>query len=73
MMPPKAVTIASIVNWLLAGLSIVSFSFVTYYMYSPYVMMFIYCGVTFILSIVYSAMSIDIKGLSVRKVQMHLQ
>lgn len=73
MMPPLAVTVASIVNWLLAGLTIIAFYFVTYSMGSPYVMLFIYCGVTFILSIVFAIISIDIKGLSVRKVQMHLQ
>lgn len=73
MMPPMAVTAASIVNWLLAGLTIIAFYFVTYCMGSPYVMLFIYCGVTFVLTIVFSCMSIDIKGLSVRKVQMHLQ
>lgn len=73
MMPPLAVTAASIVNWLLAGATIIAFYFVTFSMGSPYVMLFIYCGVTFILSIVFACMSIDIKGLSVRKVQMHLQ
>lgn len=73
MMPSSAMTVASIINWILAGMSIISFSFVTSTMTSPYVMMFIYCGVTFILSIVFSAISINIKGLSVRKVQMQLQ
>lgn len=73
MMPASAVTVASIINWLLAGISIISFSFVTATMTSPYVMMFIYCGVTFVLSIVFTVISIDIKGLSVRKVQMQLQ
>jgi hypothetical protein len=73
MMPGKGVAVALVINWLLAGCSIIAFSFVTYVMTSPYVMLFIYCGITFILSIVFSVISIDIKGLSVRKVQMHLQ
>ena len=73
MMSPFHVTVALVLNWVLAGVSIASFSFVTYYMSNPYAMMFIYCGVTFVLSIVFSCVSIDIKGLSARKVQMHLQ
>lgn len=73
MMPAHKVMLASVLNWILAGLSIVSFSFVTASMKNPYVMMFIYCGVTFILSIVFTCISINIKGLSVRKVQMQLQ
>jgi MFS family permease len=73
MMPASAVTAALIINWVLAGLSIIAFSFVTNAMKSPYVMLFIYCGVTFVLSIVFSCISINIKGLSVRKVQMQLQ
>lgn len=73
MMPAHKVMLASVLNWILAGLSIVSFSFVTASMKNPYVMMFIYCGVTFILSIVFTVISINIKGLSVRKVQMQLQ
>lgn len=72
MMPNKAVTVASVINWLLAGLSIVAFSYVTKEMVSPYVMMFIYCGSTLVLSIVFAVMSIDIKGLTARKVQMKL-
>jgi hypothetical protein len=73
MMPASGVLVASVLNWILAGLSIIAFSFVTNSMTSPYVMLFIYCGVTFILSIVFTCVSIDIKGLSVRKVQMQLQ
>jgi hypothetical protein len=73
MMPSKGVTIASVINWLLAGCSIIAFSFVTQEMISPYVMMFIYCGVTLILSIVFTAMSVNIKGLTAKKVQLLLE
>jgi hypothetical protein len=72
MMPSKGVTVASVINWILAGCSIIAFSFTTNQMTSPYVMMFIYCGVTFVLSIVFTAISINIKGLSARKVQAKL-
>ncbi len=73
MMPSKGVTIASVINWLLAGCSIIAFSFVTQEMISPYVMMFIYGGVTLILSIVFTAMSVNIKGLTAKKVQLLLE
>jgi hypothetical protein len=72
MMPGKGVTVASILNWLLAGFSIVGFAFVTDTMTSPYVMMFIYCGVTFVLSIVFAVLSVNVKGLTAKKVQMLL-
>lgn len=73
MMSPSGVTVASVVNWILAGCSIIAFSFVTNAMHSPWVMMFIYMGVTFLLTIVFAVLSINIKGLSVRKVQIQLQ
>jgi amino acid permease len=75
MMPNQEVTGALILNWLLAGISIISFAFVTdtNSKNSPYVMLFIYCGITFVLSIVNAVMLIDIKGLSVRRAQLKLQ
>jgi hypothetical protein len=73
MMPSHGVMVASVVNWLLAGSSIIAFSFVTNEMTSPYVMLFIYCSVTFVLTAVFAGMSKNIKGLSVRKAQMQLQ
>jgi hypothetical protein len=73
MMPSSGVTVASVINWVLAGISIVSFSFVTNAMTSPYVMIFIYMGCTFILTLIFAAVSVNIKGLSARKVQMQLQ
>lgn len=73
MMPAKGMVVASVVNWILAGSSIIAFSFVTNAMTSPYVMLFIYCSITFILTIVFTVMSINIKGMSAKKVQMQLQ
>jgi len=73
MMPPSGVTLALCINWILAGLSIIAFSFVTASMGNPYVMMWVYCGVTFVTITIFSFVSVDVKGLSVRKVQMHLQ
>lgn len=73
LMPSSGVTAASVINWILAGCSIVAFSFVTNSMISPYVMVFIYMGCTFVFTIIFAATSVNIKGLSVRKVQMQLQ
>jgi len=73
MMPQRAVTAALVINWILAGCSIIAFSFVTQAMGNPWVMMWIYCGVTFVLSILNWIFMIDVKGLSVRKVQLQLQ
>ena len=73
MMPPSGVTLALCINWVLAGLSIIAFSFVTATMGNPYVMMWVYCGVTLITITIFTFVSVDVKGLSVRKVQMHLQ
>lgn len=73
MMNAKGVVVASVVNWILAGSSIIAFSFVTNAMTSPYVMLFIYCSITFVLTIVFTVMSINVKGLSAKKVQMQLQ
>lgn len=73
MMPRSGVTLALCINWVLAGLSIIAFSFVTATMGNPYVMMWVYCGVTLITITIFTFVSVDVKGLSVRKVQMHLQ
>lgn len=81
MMPQKSVTAALVLNWLLAGLSIVSFSENTANYtcssvpleQSPFIMLFIYAGCTFIFSILCACFMIDIKGLSVRRVQLKLQ
>jgi hypothetical protein len=73
LMPSNGVTAALVVNWLLAGCSIIAFSFVTANMGNPWVMMWIYCGVTFVLSIFNAIFMVRIKGLSVRKVQLKLQ
>ncbi len=73
MMPPSGVTLALCINWVLAGLSIIAFSFVTATMGNPYVMMWVYCGITLITITIFTFVSVDVKGLSVRKVQMHLQ
>ena len=74
MMPNSAATGALVLNWLLAGISIISFSFVTSSpMGNPWVMLWIYFAVTFVLSIVNACLLIDIKGLSVKKTQLQLQ
>jgi predicted membrane protein len=72
MMPPSGVTLALVINWILAGLSIIAFSFVTASMKNPYVMMWVYCGVTLVTITIFAFVSVDVKGLSVRKVHMQL-
>ena len=73
MMPPSGVTLVLVINWVLAGLSIIAFSFTTAAMGNPYVMMWVYCGVTFVTITIFTFVSVDVKGLSVRRVQMNLQ
>lgn len=73
MMTPTGVTLALVINWILAGCSIIAFSFVTAAMGNPYVMMWVYCGVTLVTITIFTFVSVDVKGLSVRKVQMQLQ
>lgn len=74
MMPSNAVVVAQILNWLLSGVVIICFSLNTAY-YSPqnpFIMIFVFSGITLLLSIVNSVNMIDIKGLSVRRVQLEL-
>ena len=72
MMPSGAILVAQVINWLLAGLSIIAFSFVINARNSPVIMMWVYAGVTFVFTILNWIFMIDIKGLSVVKVQQKL-
>lgn len=72
MMPSNAVLVAQVVNWLLAGISIISFSFVTEAENSPVIMMWVYSSVTFVLSVLNCIFMVDIKGLSLVRVQQKL-
>ena len=74
MMPGSAVLVSQVINWLLSGIGIVCFSLNTYYYTSnnPFITIFTFCGITFFLSIINGFMMIDIKGLSVRRVQLEL-
>jgi len=72
MMPGSAITVAQVINWLLAGLSIIAFSANTNATSNPWIMIWIYTGITFVLSIFNWILMIDIKGLSVRRTQLQL-
>ena len=74
MMPGSAVLVSQVINWVLSGAGIVCFSLNTYYYTSnnPFITIFTFCGITFFLSIINGFMMIDIKGLSVRRVQLEL-
>lgn len=73
MMPSKHIQAALVINWILAGLSLVAFSVVTAVMGNPFIMLWVYGGITFILSVYNSIEMIEIKGLSFKKVQLKLQ
>ena len=74
MMPGKAVVGAQVLNWFLSGASVICFSFNTSYYpdNNPFIMIFVFAGITLLLSLVNSASMINVKGLSVRKVQLQL-
>ena len=72
MMPSNAILVAQVINWILAGISIISFSYVIGERNSPVIMMWVYAGVTFVLSVLNYIFMIDIKGLSLVKVQQKL-
>jgi hypothetical protein len=74
MMPSNAVLASQVINWLLSGIGMVCFSFNTYYYTSnnPFIIIFVFSGITFFFSIINSFGMIDIKGLSVRRVQLEL-
>ena len=62
MMPSGAILIAQVLNWLLAGLSIISFSFVIGETNSPVIMLWVYTGVTFVLTILNWIFMVNVKG-----------
>lgn len=72
MMPSKAILVAQVVNWLLAGISIISFSFNVNATSNPWIIVWVYTGITLLLTILNALLMVDIKGLSVRKAQMKL-
>jgi uncharacterized membrane protein len=74
MMPANGVVAAQVLNWFLSGASVVCFSFNTSYTATnnPYIIIFVFTGITLLLSVVNWAVMIDVKGLSVRRVQLEL-
>ena len=72
MMPSSAVLVAQVINWLLAGISIIAFSFNVNATSNPWIIVWVYTGITFVLTILNLIFMVDIKGLSVRKAQMKL-
>lgn len=72
MMPSNAVLVAQVINWLLAGISIIAFSFNVNATSNPWIIVWVYTGITFVLTILNLIFMVDIKGLSVRKTQMKL-
>jgi MFS family permease len=69
MMPSGAVTFAQAISLKLAGLSIMAFSFDVSAMGNPYVIIWVYAGLTLVFSVLNLILMPNIKGLSVVKVQ----
>lgn len=72
MMPSNAVVAAQVLNWLLAGISIIAFSVDTNANNSPVIMLWVYAGVTFVLSVLNWILMINIKGLTIIEVHKKL-
>jgi len=74
MMPGNSVLVSQVINWILSAAGIVCFSLNTYFYEknNPFIIIFVFCGITFFLSIINAFTMIDIKGLSVRRVQLEL-
>jgi len=74
MMPGNSVLVSQVINWILSAAGIVGFSLNTYFYENnnPFIIIFVFCGITFFLSIINAFTMIDIKGLSVRRVQLEL-
>lgn len=74
MMPANSVMGAQVLNWLFSGISVICFSVNTYFSVNsnPWIIIFVFTAITFIFSIINAITMIDIKGLSVRRVQLEL-
>ena len=74
MIPANGVVAAQVLNWFLCGASVICFSFNTSYypQQNPFIIIFIFSGITLLFSIANWINMIDIKGLSVRRVQLEL-
>ena len=69
MMPSGAITVAQVLNWIIAGVSIIAFSVDVNAEGNPIIMIWVYAGVTFIISILNWILMINIQGLNVVQVQ----
>lgn len=72
MMSPRPILFAQILNWLLSGCSLIAFSVNVNAKSNPYIIVWVYAGVTLVLTVLNWIFMIDIKGMSVRKTQMKL-
>jgi MFS transporter, SP family, xylose:H+ symportor len=71
-MSSRPILYAQILNWLLAGCSIMAFSFNVDSKGSPWIIIWVYTGITLVLTVLNCIFMVDIKGLSIRKVQIKL-
>ena len=69
MMPSRAILFGQVINWLLAGAVIIFFSVDVNATGTPSIMIWVYCGITFVITCLCSCMMINIKGLTVTEVQ----
>ena len=72
MLPNRALTAAQSFNWFIAGCAMVSFSVADYVQNNPYLIIWVFAGITLVLSIINAIFMVEVKDLSVRKVQVKL-
>ena len=72
MMPPNSVTVAQVLNWFLTGCTIVFLSVDINETGSPVIMIWVFCGSTFVLTVLNWIMMINIKKRNVKEVQERL-
>lgn len=66
MMPPNSVTVAQVLNWFLTGCTIVFLSVDINETGSPVIMIWVFCGSTFVLTVLNWIMMINIKKRNVK-------
>jgi len=69
MMPSGAILVAQVLNWLLAGATIIFFSVDVDKTNGPEIMIWIFGGTTFLISLIFWGIMPKIKGLNVVEVQ----
>jgi hypothetical protein len=67
-LPVHMVTEAIILNWICSGVTIVLFEYISQIFHSPYLIFFIFMGVTFLLTSINAFLMINVKGLTKKQI-----